>query len=145
MPATASSGGRRTAGAAKNFTREDLDLARDLSAVPAEQRHAREAEERDMPTRWVDLEDAVEAVLGDHQGERAARDRVGDAVPDAGGGVGVDFLKLPVQALGAFLRQQRFIPGQHSFILGSAAQCQPLGEGAQVEPRAPHQYGQASP
>lgn len=39
-------------------------LARDLSAVPAEQRHAREAEERDMPTRWVDLEDAVEAVLG---------------------------------------------------------------------------------
>ena len=33
---------------------------------------------------------AVEAVLGDHQGERAARDRVGDAVPDAGGGVGVE-------------------------------------------------------
>ena len=36
MPATASSGGRRTAGAAKNFTREDLDLARDLSAFYAD-------------------------------------------------------------------------------------------------------------
>lgn len=39
-------------------------LARDLQAVPPEQRHEREAEELGMPTRWVDLEEAVEAVLG---------------------------------------------------------------------------------
>lgn len=38
-------------------------LARDLREVSAAQRHEREAEELDMPTRWVDLGEAVEAVL----------------------------------------------------------------------------------
>nr|WP_040563133.1 NUDIX hydrolase [Kineosphaera limosa] len=38
-------------------------LARDLAAVPPEQRHQREAEELGMPTAWVDLEDAVAAAL----------------------------------------------------------------------------------
>lgn len=38
-------------------------LARDLSAVPTAERHQREAEELGMPTRWVDLEDAVQAAL----------------------------------------------------------------------------------
>ncbi|MBD8078002.1 NUDIX domain-containing protein [Cellulosimicrobium arenosum] len=38
-------------------------LARDLSPVPEDERHAREAEELDMELRWVSLEDAVAAVL----------------------------------------------------------------------------------
>ena len=38
-------------------------LARDLSAVPHEQRHEREGEELGMPARWVDLNEAVAAVL----------------------------------------------------------------------------------
>lgn len=38
-------------------------LARDLSVVPTAQRHRREAEELDMPTRWVPLDDALAAVL----------------------------------------------------------------------------------
>ncbi|MEE6273188.1 NUDIX hydrolase [Georgenia sp. MJ206] len=37
-------------------------LARDVSEVPAAERHEREDEERDMPTRWVPLDDAVAAV-----------------------------------------------------------------------------------
>ncbi|WP_153398493.1 NUDIX domain-containing protein [Ornithinicoccus halotolerans] len=38
-------------------------LARDLSDVPAEDRHVREAEEHGMPTRWADLDEAATAVL----------------------------------------------------------------------------------
>lgn len=38
-------------------------LARDLSEVPAAQRHTREAEEHGMPVLWVPLDDAVTAVL----------------------------------------------------------------------------------
>lgn len=38
-------------------------LARDLTAVPTAQRHAGEAEEADMPTRWEPLADLVPAVL----------------------------------------------------------------------------------
>lgn len=38
-------------------------LARDLSEVPAGERHQREGEELGMPTRWVRLHDAVDAVL----------------------------------------------------------------------------------
>ncbi len=38
-------------------------LARDLSAVPADERHTREAEELDMELRWLPLDDAVAAVL----------------------------------------------------------------------------------
>lgn len=37
-------------------------LARGVSPVPAAERHVQEAEERDMPTRWVPLGEAVEAV-----------------------------------------------------------------------------------
>lgn len=37
-------------------------LARDLTEVHEDDRHAREDEERDMPTRWVSLHDAVAAV-----------------------------------------------------------------------------------
>ncbi|HEX5562522.1 MAG TPA: NUDIX hydrolase [Nocardioidaceae bacterium] len=38
-------------------------LARDLEAVPHDERHEREHEELDMPTAWVALDDALEAVL----------------------------------------------------------------------------------
>ncbi len=38
-------------------------LACDLSAVPASERHTRDAEELDMPTAWVDLDEAVMAAL----------------------------------------------------------------------------------
>lgn len=38
-------------------------LARDLSEVPAAERHAREAEELGMELRWVPLDEAVSAVL----------------------------------------------------------------------------------
>lgn len=38
-------------------------LARDLSPVPDDQRHVREAEERDIELRWVSLDDAAAAVL----------------------------------------------------------------------------------
>lgn len=38
-------------------------LARDLTEVPADQRHEREAEEIGMPTGWLDLDDALEAAL----------------------------------------------------------------------------------
>ncbi len=38
-------------------------LARDLHAVPADERHDRGAEELGMPLRWVSLEDARDAVL----------------------------------------------------------------------------------
>jgi 8-oxo-dGDP phosphatase len=38
-------------------------LARDLSPVSEDERHAREAEELDMEVRWVPLDDAVAAVL----------------------------------------------------------------------------------
>ena len=38
-------------------------LARDLSQVPAADRYQREAEELDMPLRWVDLDEALAAVL----------------------------------------------------------------------------------
>jgi 8-oxo-dGDP phosphatase len=37
-------------------------LARDLTEVHEDDRHAREDEERDMPTRWVPLDEAVAAV-----------------------------------------------------------------------------------
>ena len=40
-----------------------LFLARDLTSVPHEERHQREAEEHGMPVRWVDLNEAVAAVL----------------------------------------------------------------------------------
>lgn len=40
-----------------------LYLARDVSAVPAAERHVREAEEHGMPVRWVRLEDARDDVL----------------------------------------------------------------------------------
>lgn len=39
-------------------------LARDLTPVAEDERHEREAEERDMEARWVPLDDAVTAVLG---------------------------------------------------------------------------------
>jgi 8-oxo-dGDP phosphatase len=38
-------------------------LARDLRAVPEEERHLREAEEHGMPVAWVPLDEAVHAVL----------------------------------------------------------------------------------
>ena len=38
-------------------------LARDLSDVPHDDRHSREGEELGMPVRWVDLDEAHEAVL----------------------------------------------------------------------------------
>jgi ADP-ribose pyrophosphatase len=38
-------------------------LARELSAVPADERHVGEHEEADMPIAWVDLDEAVSAVL----------------------------------------------------------------------------------
>lgn len=38
-------------------------LARDLTAVPHDARHDREHEELGMPVRWVDLDEAQEAVL----------------------------------------------------------------------------------
>lgn len=38
-------------------------LARDLTDVPEEDRHVREAEEHGMPIRWADLDDAATAVL----------------------------------------------------------------------------------
>ncbi len=37
-------------------------LARDLSDVPAEERHERDGEELGMPLVWIDLDDAVDAV-----------------------------------------------------------------------------------
>ena len=40
-----------------------LYLARGLSAVPASERHERTGEERDMPLRWVPLDEAHAAVL----------------------------------------------------------------------------------
>lgn len=40
-----------------------LYLARDLSDVPVDRRFQREAEELNMETRWLPLEEAVEAVL----------------------------------------------------------------------------------
>jgi ADP-ribose pyrophosphatase len=39
-------------------------LARGLTPVPHGERHARQAEERDIVVRWFGLEEAVEAVLG---------------------------------------------------------------------------------
>lgn len=47
------------------FTNEALRtfLARDLTPVPDQQRYTREAEELDMPTRWVPLDEALDAVL----------------------------------------------------------------------------------
>lgn len=39
-------------------------LARDLTRVPAAERHAGRHEEADMPTAWVPLDDAVAKVLG---------------------------------------------------------------------------------
>ncbi len=41
-------------------------LARDLTAVPAADRFAREAEELGMPLAWVDLDEAHAAVLAGH-------------------------------------------------------------------------------
>ncbi|MFV0285237.1 MAG: NUDIX domain-containing protein [Demequina sp.] len=41
-------------------------LARDLAEVPADARHTREDEEADMIGAWVDLDDAVTAVLAGH-------------------------------------------------------------------------------
>ena len=38
-------------------------LARDLREVPEHERHDREGEELDMPTRWVGLDEARDAVL----------------------------------------------------------------------------------
>lgn len=38
-------------------------LARDLTPVPLAERHAREAEERDLVVGWFDLDEAVSAVL----------------------------------------------------------------------------------
>ena len=38
-------------------------LARGLSEVPHDERHTREAEEHGMPTRWVPLDEAKDAVL----------------------------------------------------------------------------------
>lgn len=38
-------------------------LARDLSDVPHDDRHSREGEELGMPVRWVDLDEAHDAVL----------------------------------------------------------------------------------
>jgi ADP-ribose pyrophosphatase len=38
-------------------------LAREVSAVSAEERHVREAEEHGMPAAWVALDDVLEAVL----------------------------------------------------------------------------------
>ena len=40
-----------------------LYLARDVQVVPTGERHQRTAEELDMPTRWVPLEEARDAVL----------------------------------------------------------------------------------
>lgn len=40
-----------------------LYLARDLAPVPETRRHRRTHEERDMPTRWVPLDDLREAAL----------------------------------------------------------------------------------
>ncbi len=40
-----------------------LYLARDVTEVPAAERHEREHEEAGMPTRWVDLDEARDAVL----------------------------------------------------------------------------------
>lgn len=39
-----------------------LYLARDLRPVPESERHAREAEEREIETRWIPLEEALAAV-----------------------------------------------------------------------------------
>jgi len=41
-------------------------LAREVSEVPAGERHVPTAEERDMPMRWVDLDTAVDAVAAGH-------------------------------------------------------------------------------
>jgi 8-oxo-dGDP phosphatase len=43
-----------------------LYLARDVSPVPEAERHVREAEEHDMPVRWVPLDAARDAVLVGH-------------------------------------------------------------------------------
>lgn len=40
-----------------------LYVARDVHPVPSSERHARTAEELDMPTRWVGLDEARDAVL----------------------------------------------------------------------------------
>lgn len=40
-----------------------LFLARDLSAVPVDERYERDGEEMGMPTRWFDLDDVCAAVL----------------------------------------------------------------------------------
>ncbi len=47
-------------------------LARDLRPLPVAQRHERDAEELDMPTHWVDLEDAVAAALSGRINNAAA-------------------------------------------------------------------------
>lgn len=43
-----------------------LFLARDLTPVPHDERHVREAEEAGMAVRWVPLDEAVDAVLAGH-------------------------------------------------------------------------------
>ena len=40
-----------------------VSLARGLSEVPAAERHERDGEEAGMPTRWVPLEDVVDAIM----------------------------------------------------------------------------------
>ncbi|WP_168581201.1 NUDIX domain-containing protein [Gephyromycinifex aptenodytis] len=47
-------------------------LARDLSDVPGAQRHTRRAEEADMSTAWVDLDQAHSAVLAGQIGNAGA-------------------------------------------------------------------------
>ena len=47
-------------------------LARDLTDVPEADRHAREAEEADMSTAWVDLDEAFAAVLAGRLGNASA-------------------------------------------------------------------------
>lgn len=47
-------------------------LARGLSDVPADQRHERTEEEAEIELRWVDLKDAVSAVLAGHLGNPSA-------------------------------------------------------------------------
>ncbi|MGB3827941.1 MAG: NUDIX hydrolase [Ornithinimicrobium sp.] len=47
-------------------------LARELSDVPPSERFEREAEERGMPVRWVDLDVAVQAILAGQMRNSAA-------------------------------------------------------------------------
>lgn len=47
-------------------------LARGLSDVPVDERHQRDDEELGMPTRWVDLDVAVQAVMGGQMRNSAA-------------------------------------------------------------------------